>query len=354
MRVIHRFVTEASFVSLWFQETPSTVPPQGETERRAFIRIRHEHGKGRSPSRLPRLFWLVWDRRDHFWAKHDYFEVVRHFSEGPAPNPFRQGWLMSLYDAVAPKFDRHRAIPAAAVEAIRAAMLAATSPVTRPRFLDIGAGTGRIGLPFVAARNDYVGVDSSLEMLYQFARRSRLPPPCLVQSDGQFLPFRDASFDAVMLIQIFGQLRGWRQVLAEGRRVLRPTGALFVGRSVAPATGLDAQMKQHLALILSGMDVRLDVANAREDVLRWLNAAAESNARVLAATWDAERTPREFLERHRTGASFSVLPVAVKEEALSELSAWAAAKFGSLDAVRPERHVFELRVFRFREEGVPR
>ena len=264
---------------------------------------------------------------------------------------------MSLYDAVAPNFDRHRAIPGAAVEAIRAAMLAAISPVSRPRFLDIGAGTGRIGLPFVAAGNDYVGVDSSLEMLYQFAERSRRhidPPPSLVQSDGQFLPFRDATFDAVMLIQIFGGLRGWRQVLAEGRRVLRPAGAVFVGRSVAPATGLDAQMKQHLAFILSEIDVRPDVANAREDVLRWLEAASESSARVLAATWDAERTPREFLERHRTGASFSVLPAPVKDEALSELSAWAAAKFGSLDAVRPERHVFELRVFRFREEGVPR
>ena len=118
---------------------------------------------------------------------------------------------MSLYDAVAPNFDRHRAIPDAAVEAIRAAMLAAINPVTRPRFLDIGAGTGRIGLPFVAAGNDYVGVDSSLEMLYQFAERSRRhidPPPSLVQSDGQFLPFRDATFDAVMLIQIFGGLRG--------------------------------------------------------------------------------------------------------------------------------------------------
>src|ERR1700730_12599109 len=240
---------------------------------------------------------------------------------------------MSLYDAVAPNFDRHRAIPDAAVEAIRAAMLAAISPVSRPRFLDIGAGTGRIGLPFVAAGNDYVGVDSSLEMLYQFAERSRRhidPPPSLVQSDGQFLPFRDATFDAVMLIQIFGGLRGWRQVLAEGRRVLRPAGAVFVGRSVAPATGLDAQMKQHLAFILSEIDVRPDVANAREG------------------------RPREFLERHRTGPSFSVLPAPVKDEALSELSAWAAAKFGSLDAVRPERHVFELRVFRFREEGVPR
>lgn len=264
---------------------------------------------------------------------------------------------MSQYDAVAPSFDRHRAIPDAATEAIRVAMLAAISPAPRPRFLDIGAGTGRIGLPFLAAGHDYIGVDSSLGMLRQFTERSRRQIdhlPRLLQADGQLLPFRDATFDAVMLIQVFGGLRSWRPLLAEVKRVLRPEGALFVGRSAAPGTGLDAQMKQHLAFVLREIGVRRDMTNAREDVLRWLKEAAESSARVVVASWDAERTPRGFLERHRTGAWFSVLPGTVKEEALSKLSAWAVAEFGSLDAVLPERHAFELRVFKFRDQGVPR
>ena len=42
---------------------------------------------------------------------------------------------------------------------------------TRPRLLDLGAGTGRIGWPFVAAGDDYVGVDLSLGMLREFVRR---------------------------------------------------------------------------------------------------------------------------------------------------------------------------------------
>src|ERR1700730_13099376 len=62
---------------------------------------------------------------------------------------------MSLYDAVAPNFDRYALFLTPAVEAIRAAMLAAISPVPRPRFLDIGAGRvlvllavlGRLGFP---------------------------------------------------------------------------------------------------------------------------------------------------------------------------------------------------------------
>jgi ubiquinone/menaquinone biosynthesis C-methylase UbiE len=258
---------------------------------------------------------------------------------------------MSAYDVIAPTFDRHRAIPDAALEAIRAAMLNAVGPTTRPRFLDIGAGTGRIGLPFVVAGNDYVGVDLSLGMLRQFVERARLcvyRSPHLVQSDGQHLPFRDAAFDAVMLIQVFGGLHGWRRVLTEVRRVVSPAGAVIVGRSAMPESGLDAQMKRHLAVILSEMGVLSDKRNVREDAMTWLAAAAESNTCAVAAAWDVERTPRGFLSRHQGGASFSYR---VKKDALSKLSAWATATFGSLDVALPERHSFELRIFKFPEKG---
>jgi ubiquinone/menaquinone biosynthesis C-methylase UbiE len=259
---------------------------------------------------------------------------------------------MSAYDAAASSFDRHRALPESAAEAIRSAVLAAIAKVTRPRLLDLGAGTGRIGWPFVSAEDDYVGVDLSLGMLQAFMRRSRTrtgTAPRLAQADGQHLPFRDAAFDAVMLIQVFGGMRGWRRLLAEARRVLRPDGTLVVGRSVAPEGGVDARMKQRLASILNEMRAPADHTNAHEGAQRWLEAAAPGSARVIAAEWEAERTPRDFLDRHRTGARFSALPESIRDEALRRLGVWAAAAFGSLDAAQSERHRFELRVFKFQE-----
>jgi ubiquinone/menaquinone biosynthesis C-methylase UbiE len=60
--------------------------------------------------------------------------------------------------------------------------------------------------------------------------------PRLVQADGRSLPFPDAIFDAIMLIQIFGGMRGWRRLVTEVRRVvLRPAGTLVIGRSVTPS-----------------------------------------------------------------------------------------------------------------------
>src|SRR5690242_14473272 len=142
----------------------------------------------------------------------------------------------SPFDAGAPRFDRHRALPDGVPQAIRAAVLAATG-VPSPRLLDLGAGSGRIGRAFLAAGDDYVGIDLSLGMLREFARHAAPP---VAQADGECLPFGDATFDAVLMVQVFGGMPGWRRVLAEAKRVLRPRGVLLIGRVVAPFDGLDA------------------------------------------------------------------------------------------------------------------
>jgi ubiquinone/menaquinone biosynthesis C-methylase UbiE len=147
-------------------------------------------------------------------------------------------------------------VPDGVAEAIRSAILGSIAGPTRPRLLDLGAGAGRIGWPFVEAGDDYVGVDLSLGMLRAFkqrAGRANGHAPHLVQSDGKLLPFRDATFHAAMLIQVFGGTPGWRRLLAEAGRVVRPAGALVMGQSVAPADGVDATMKQRLAWLLAEM-----------------------------------------------------------------------------------------------------
>ena len=98
--------------------------------------------------------------------------------------------LVSQYDAAAPSFDRHRALPDDAVDAIRAGVLTSLASAS-PRLLDLGAGTGRIGRPFIAAGDDYVGVDLSFGMLREFAPRAGPNKGCtprLVQADGERLP----------------------------------------------------------------------------------------------------------------------------------------------------------------------
>ena len=193
---------------------------------------------------------------------------------------------MSVYDAMAADFDRRRALPDGVAEAIRQTVLGAGLPA-RPSVLDLGAGSGRIGWPFVRAGDDYVGLDLSAGMLRTFAARH--PGVRLVQADGAGLPFRDESFDAVLLIQVLSGVPGWRALLADARRVLRRSGALFVGRVVAPDDGIDAAMKAQAAAILDAMGVHPYRDKPRDRALAWLVAAMPDPAVLTVASWTAER-----------------------------------------------------------------
>jgi SAM-dependent methyltransferase len=255
---------------------------------------------------------------------------------------------MPAFDTAAASFERHRTLPAGVAAAIRKAVLAQLAP--RPRLLDLGAGTGRIGSAFVAANDDYVGLDLSGEMLRGFSRRDDLGAhrARLVQGDGARLPFADASFDAVLLVQVFGGLSSWRGLIDEARRVLRPAGTLMLGRTRSSDDGLDARMKRQLAVLLAGMDIDIERRNSREQAERYLASLAPPRD-IVAASWTSRRSPRGFLDRHAKGAQFAALPEAARDEALRLLATWAETHFGSLDAEIPEPQQFTLRLFTFAE-----
>ena len=94
------------------------------------------------------------------------------------------------------------------------------------RVLDIGIGTGVLE---DRMRRDcpVVGVDLTMEML-KVGRASRpRTPASLLQSDGEALPFKDSSFDAVVSCYVAKYLRP-EVMVSESHRVLRPGGRLVI------------------------------------------------------------------------------------------------------------------------------
>jgi ubiquinone/menaquinone biosynthesis C-methylase UbiE len=258
--------------------------------------------------------------------------------------------LPSAYDATAACFERQRALPDETARSIRDAVLTALGPTSRPRLLDLGAGSGRIGWPFVAAGDDYVGADLSSGMLRVFAdRRPGAKRAMLVQADGCALPFETATFDAVLLIVVFGDLADGRPLADDARRVLRPRGTLIIGRAAPPNDGIDECLKQRLDLSLDEWVPWARRRNAYDDAASYFASIARATTKLVAGSWSVERSPRAFLERHARGARFSRLRLAVREEALRALADWAETEFGTLDAVFSETHRFEMQLFRFAE-----
>jgi len=90
--------------------------------------------------------------------------------------------------------------------------------------LDAAGGTGRVSATFATAIRRTVVCDTSASML-QEAQRKGLET---VQSEVESLPFADATFDRVLLVDAFHHLRDQRQALGELMRVLRPAGRLVI------------------------------------------------------------------------------------------------------------------------------
>jgi len=254
--------------------------------------------------------------------------------------------MTSAFDLSAGSFEHHRSLPAEAPAAIRSAVLAATRIPAPARVLDLGAGTGRIGRAFVAAGDFYAGVDTSLAMLREFSTNSG--NGFLALADGRRLPFKNSTFDVVLLMHVLSGVGDWQSVLHEARRVLCPGGCVVVGHTGSPESGVDAQLKRRLRAILEEIGVAWhQPRESRRQALAWLESSARRHTHSVAATWNVNTTAREFLERRRTGARFADLPSGIQTQALARLHNWAEATFGSLDTAHPETRTFELDIFEF-------
>jgi len=97
--------------------------------------------------------------------------------------------------------------------------------LTGMRVLDLGCGTGHISRMF-EGRNTVVSYDPALQGV-RITRARRARRGGFVVGGGEALPFSDAAFDAVLLIDVLEHIPDHRRVATEIRRVLRPGGYVF-------------------------------------------------------------------------------------------------------------------------------
>jgi ubiquinone/menaquinone biosynthesis C-methylase UbiE len=112
---------------------------------------------------------------------------------------------------------------------------AVLQPTDGERVLEVGPGVGIYSLPIAAAlapSGVLDVVDVQAEMLADVLRRARqagVRNIVVTHGDARQLPYPDATFDAVYLISVLGEIPGPSSALREFRRVLKPGGRLIVG-----------------------------------------------------------------------------------------------------------------------------
>jgi len=112
------------------------------------------------------------------------------------------------------------------------------------KILDIGCGTGETikFLKNYLPKAEIYGLDSSLVAI-KFARSRKLNN--IKKGSATKLPFKDNSFDLVLLLDVLEHIKDDQKALKEAKRVLKPSGSIIVTAPALPFIYSDHDKNQN-------------------------------------------------------------------------------------------------------------
>ncbi len=210
------------------------------------------------------------------------------------------------FDEQASDFDERAGVGPAAEAIARGIVEVAGQGVT----LEVGPGTGEIGVHLAAAAPRYVGVDSSWPMLEVFARRRPAHAVLVLADAARPWPVRDRAVDVVFSSRAV-HLLDIDHVAAEIRRVCRPGGSLLVGRVQRQPDGLRSRLRERRRALLAERGV--EAAEGRDRTRRLLDALAAGGAvrieRCALARWTVVTSAAQLLDRWDAAATVGGRPI---------------------------------------------
>jgi len=256
------------------------------------------------------------------------------------------------FDRVAGVYDQTRGLPPGVPEQIASRIAAVTASTPETRFLELGVGTGRIGLPFVQQGYSYTGVDISEEMMEQF--RAKLPPNMtnltLLNRDVTRLPLADRSFDVAITVHLLHLVPEWKQVLREIRRVLKPNGWYVLGNDGGHRDNAGSAIRRQWSHFAAEAGAPLRPGHGNSAAIEAeLTAMGCRMAVYQVAQWQREFRPIDLLERlrDRTFSHSWTVSDQIVQQVHHQMLAWASEQYGDLDQTLTYEGAFTLCVSRF-------
>ncbi len=246
-------------------------------------------------------------------------------------------WL----DGQAREFDDHAGLEPLAGQAIVRSVLQRSGIVSDDIILDVGAGTGALGVHFATRACHYVGLDFSRRMLEVFRQKLAAYPDhvLLLQADVE-LPWsiRDGAVALVFASRVVHHLKVGHFV-DEVFRVCRPGGYLLLGRVRREPDSLPSRLQgMKRGLLAEHGSQAPAVGQAVRQVVDECAArgAAVLNA-VTAAQWTRTATPRQLLTAWEgkpqldSRAGGGKLGAGARAAVVKALRDRALSEFGDLD-----------------------
>ena len=152
----------------------------------------------------------------------------------------KAGEVRSMFDALAPKYDRmNRIMTFGRDQSWRRFVVDRAELSSGMTVLDLAGGTGDIGFEIKRrfSDTDVVVGDFSLGMLQRGRERPQGGGVRWVACDAMRLPFADATFDAVTFGYLLRNVDDIDVALREVRRVLKPGGRVVCLDTMPPPSG---------------------------------------------------------------------------------------------------------------------
>jgi len=255
------------------------------------------------------------------------------------------------YVRIAYAYDRTRYHPPEVSGKIATAIV---SPVEKsfrePIFLELGVGTGRVGVPIIARGYRFVGVDVSPSMLevmrHKIAGVGRKVK--LIEADARELPFEKGSFHAVIGVHLWHLLDDWQRALLEAFRVLVPGGYLFEGWDIAKEENEDWRIQEKWRAILHELGYELERGRHQQrlaEVRQALEKLGLEPVEEPVAEWTEDRTPRQSMEilEERLYSFTWKIPEDIFRRSLDILWDWVRDTYADLDQAHPISWRFVMR-----------
>jgi len=259
--------------------------------------------------------------------------------------------MTSNFVRIAYAYDRTRYHPPEVSGKIATAIVAPVEERFRePVFLELGVGTGRVGVPIIARGYRFVGVDVSPSMLevmrYKIAGVGRKVK--LIEADARELPFERGSFHAVIGVHLWHLLNDWQRALLEAFRVLVPGGFLFEGWDQAVEDNEDWRIQEKWREILADLGYELKRGRHQQrlaEVRRAMEQLGLEPLEETVAEWVEERTPRQSVEiiEERLYSFTWEVPEDVFRKSLDRLWEWVRDSYPNLDEPHPIPWRFVIR-----------
>lgn len=216
------------------------------------------------------------------------------------------------------------------------------------RVVDLGAGTGKLAIPFAAHGYDVVAVDVAPAMLARLRAKPGGDRVRIEVADARRLPFDDGSVDLLATSMALQVIPGALQALEEIRRVLRSSGRLLYCELHRPPGSSERQFER--AFNSFAVEERCMLPTrpgaTRDEILSYLTAHRFRWHTRTACAWQRRTTVgamiASFAERERSfhwSASSQLL-----DGVLPRLRTWAAERYGGDDVELVDHLVYDVTI----------